>query len=415
MVTLDLGAERGGTEDFEHVNAIADYAEAQATLWAGSEELKSAFGELEDSLEVQSLLIGPWHALSRFLDAMSSRAARTPLEIEIRDYLKSRRPIAYDSLIGTFIRTIAVESGAKAAVGAMKVSQETSDVTSISKLNVYEAEGADRLKQMLHDAQTARLDQIDTMMGRLLASTDARIQDLKTQIADVEQLTEKVIHRFNATTRQYDDEFKNFVADQATEHGNKLAEWDGRYEAARKAILERTQIKKPVALWAALAKKHEFAYRVRAGLALLVGVGGLAAAFLVTKFSYGFAEDLFTDALAANRGTGTGALRATWLHELIFTASATLLYLTVYLWITRILVRMMLSEHHLAVDARSREAMADTYLGLIAENSSVNENDRAIILASLFRPVTDGLVKDDALPLISPAAIISGKILGGGT
>lgn len=414
MITLDLGVERGGTKDFEHVNAIADYAEAQANQWAGSEELKAAFGEPTDSPEVQLLLISPWHALSRFLDAMASRANRAPLELEIKDFLKDRKPLAYESLIGTFIRTIAVEGGALAAVGAMKVSQENSDVTTIT-LNVYEKDGADRLRQMLHHAQATRLDQLDATMGRLLASTEARIQDLKNQISDVEQLTEKVVHRFNATTQQYDQEFKSFVADQSTEHGNKLAEWDGKYEAARKAILERTQIKKPVALWAALAKKHEVAYRIRAGLALFVGIGGLAAAFLITKLSYRFAEDLFTDALAENRVIATGALRATWLHELIFTASASLLYLTIYLWITRILVRMMLSEHHLAVDARSREAMADTYLGLIAENSSVNENDRAIILASLFRPVTDGLVKDDALPLISPAAIISGKLVGGGS
>lgn len=69
-----------------------------------------------------------------------------------------------------------------------------------------------------------------------------------------------------------------------------------------------------------------------------------------------------------------------------------------------------MSEHHLGVDARSRESMAHTYLALLDNDGATDEKDRAIVLAALFRPVTDGLVKDDALPLISPAAILSRQL-----
>ena len=97
----------------------------------------------------------------------------------------------------------------------------------------------------------------------------------------------------------------------------------------------------------------------------------------------------------------------------MFVTGSTLLYLTMFLWGMRVLVRMFMTEHHLSIDAQSRASMANTYLALIKEGSAT-EGERAIVLASLFRPVVDGIVKDDALPLISPATILSGQMMGSG-
>ncbi|WP_354327114.1 DUF6161 domain-containing protein [Porphyrobacter sp. MBR-155] len=82
-----------------------------------------------------------------------------------------------------------------------------------------------------------------------------------------------------------------------------------------------------------------------------------------------------------------------------------------FFWIMRIVVRTYMTEHHLAIDATSRASMAETYLALKKE-SAATDQDRAIVLASLFRPVVDGIVKDDGLPAITPAAIISGLAVG---
>lgn len=75
-------------------------------------------------------------------------------------------------------------------------------------------------------------------------------------------------------------------------------------------------------------------------------------------------------------------------------------------WATRILVRLYMSEHHLAIDADERATMALTYLALM-ERGAVEEKDRALILAPLFRPSSDGIVKDDAAPDMSPAGLLS--------
>lgn len=79
---------------------------------------------------------------------------------------------------------------------------------------------------------------------------------------------------------------------------------------------------------------------------------------------------------------------------------------TIVFWAARILTRLFLSEHHLAIDAEERAIMAQTYLALTAEGQAT-EQERGIVLGSLFRPTADGIVKDDAAPDLSPASLLS--------
>ncbi len=83
--------------------------------------------------------------------------------------------------------------------------------------------------------------------------------------------------------------------------------------------------------------------------------------------------------------------------------------LTIVFWFGRIIVRIYLSEHHLAIDARFRATMTQTYLALTNEGKS-SEGDRNIILTAIFRPTTDGIIKDDAAPFMSWPLAISEKM-----
>jgi Family of unknown function (DUF6161) len=68
------------------------------------------------------------------------------------------------------------------------------------------------------------------------------------------------------------------------------------------------------------------------------------------------------------------------------------------IWAVRLLVRMFLSHTHLATDASERTTMVQTYLSLIEGGNLTSDEDRKLILQALFRPATDGLVKDEGLP-----------------
>ena len=68
------------------------------------------------------------------------------------------------------------------------------------------------------------------------------------------------------------------------------------------------------------------------------------------------------------------------------------------IWAIRLLVRIFLSNMHLENDAGERVTMAKTYLALIRSDSLSKEKNIDSVLAALFRPTGDGIVKDEGLP-----------------
>ncbi len=71
-------------------------------------------------------------------------------------------------------------------------------------------------------------------------------------------------------------------------------------------------------------------------------------------------------------------------------------------WIVRILVKIFLSNLHLSTDAKERVTMIKTYLAMLRDGEGLADEDRQIILQTVFRPSHVGIVKDEG----SPANII---------
>ena len=155
---------------------------------------------------------------------------------------------------------------------------------------------------------------------------------------------------------------------------------------------EHMKIKGPVEYWSKKADNHRqksaqyrkylLLFSTFAGIALLVGLYCLADRIVTTATN---------DKPAA--------------VYLTFVTLGVILT-TIVFWAARVLTRLFLSEHHLAIDADERSVMAQTYLALTAEGQAT-EQERAIVLGSLFRPTADGIIKDDAAPDISTASFLS--------
>lgn len=77
---------------------------------------------------------------------------------------------------------------------------------------------------------------------------------------------------------------------------------------------------------------------------------------------------------------------------------AYILLVTLVFWFIRLLVRIFLSNIHLENDAAERVTMAKTYLSLMRHGSLEGKEHLGTILAALFRPTGDGIVKDEGLP-----------------
>ena len=87
-----------------------------------------------------------------------------------------------------------------------------------------------------------------------------------------------------------------------------------------------------------------------------------------------------------------------WYALLIFASSSAL-------WIIRITVKIALSNLHLSEDAHERVVMIKTYLAFISEGHGLEENDKQLIMTSLFRPSNIGIIKDESS--ITVADIVS--------
>lgn len=71
---------------------------------------------------------------------------------------------------------------------------------------------------------------------------------------------------------------------------------------------------------------------------------------------------------------------------------------------------MFLSQPHPPPEVAERGVMAQTYLSLLDGKHVPEGEDRKLILQALFRPTSDGIVKDEGVPFsLAEALTRSGK------
>ena len=153
----------------------------------------------------------------------------------------------------------------------------------------------------------------------------------------------------------------------------------------------RTQLglQAPVAYWTLKADKHaknsKKMREIAAGYAIVAVVIAVIVLLLTAEALRSYTQ--FSPATVAYGALG-------------------LLITTVALWGGRILVRLYMSEHHLAIDAEERATMVHTFLALQL-GGQVEAKDLQLILGPIFRPSADGIVKDDGAPDLGLAGLLS--------
>lgn len=222
--------------------------------------------------------------------------------------------------------------------------------------------------------------------------------------------------RFSAWKAVVDEEVSSRFKDadrkvRAVQVFNKNLQKDRDSEFQRLVDLFHTQLrlKAPVALWERRSGDHNdkarCALRAFFGLVTVAVIVGGLAPFLFGDY---IAESFVTEVCStADSGTCTRELSA----KGPLTVAGILLIMSLMLWGIRLQYRVFLSERHLALDASEKQAFAETYLA-IKEGANVNSGSEAIVLASLFRPTQDGIIRDDETGFDISAAAILAKQLG---
>lgn len=176
------------------------------------------------------------------------------------------------------------------------------------------------------------------------------------------------------------------------------------FQRLKDLFYTQLRLKAPVALWKERADDHSAASKKAFSLflffiaiAIIVTIG--VPYFFGDYISSGFFEQFCTNGVSPTCErvfSAKGPLTLTGL----------LVSMSLILWIIRLQFKIHLSERHLALDASEKKAFAETYMAM-KEGSQVADENEAIILASLFRPTQDGIIKDDGsgVDLSVPALI----------
>lgn len=416
MFAIDFGSQGGGRRTFNNIGQLIDYIGEQISAWENDADFQAVIGS--HPVHPADQLRAFWHRWSTLRNQLGSYQQQfggdeAQIAASFQNVVSSSHATSRSSAEGTVVAEMASRDGPAAAYGALRLlsAQPTDDI--VTNMPKAQFEGLlsawARLSGLDTKSAATSRDALRRLANEMDAREAARISQMEEARDQLRERNSEIVSAIEAAGTEFGD-FRNKA--EALVHEDR-ARWEAEWEAKRDLYIEQLKIRAAVSQWTERADGHERTFVTQRRWAIGIGVAGLLIAICWVMGALSLAHWLFSDALVTGKLKEIpGTLRATWPQELIFAASASLLYLTLFLWTMRLLVRMMMSEHHLGIDARSRASMAHTYLALMEEKAASSDADRAIVLAALFRPVTDGLVKDDALPMISPATILSGGLAG---
>jgi hypothetical protein len=228
-----------------------------------------------------------------------------------------------------------------------------------------------------------------------IGSSDFQAQT--SAFSDFRARSEEAVKGFQVNLSKLQDTFTEHVTRASQAHDQRGVEFTGsqdergsRFDALyagheknlaqlRQTFLEDIALKAPATYWDEKKKTHHL-------LSWIFGLSSAAAMTGSVFLIYTFASTFFS---AQSVGGAAEAWRLGTLATIVVFA----------VWATRIIVRIFLSNLHLASDAAERVVMVKTYLSLLEGERLTAPEDRQLILQSLFRPTADGIVKDEGVPL----------------
>lgn len=149
-----------------------------------------------------------------------------------------------------------------------------------------------------------------------------------------------------------------------------------------KAFKEQMKLRSSVQYWMSKSREHRRrAHAQKAIIAAYAAIVGIVGVCVIPDFFK------FVGATAVE-------LRDSSATPLFLLTGASVLAISVALWVARMLVRVYLDERNRSLDAAERAVMAETYCALTSENL-VSESERILVLSSLFRPTGESSHKDD--------------------
>jgi Family of unknown function (DUF6161) len=227
------------------------------------------------------------------------------------------------------------------------------------------------------------------LLTKLESELNQKIEDQNRRLAELESANKTLNNEHESILKEKTQsletlrELKSQSLDVLHQKQNEifdeiLKKHKENIKATEEAFHNKLALSKPIDYWTSKRNAHKrLATKFAVAAAVSFAVLGTALGFVII-WAFG--------------NLGADENPKSWQLGVVIVAS----FFAV--WIIRILVRFLFSNQHLASDADERVTMVQTYLSLLQEGKGVEISDRALIVQQLFRPASDGIVKDDAAP-----------------
>lgn len=235
-----------------------------------------------------------------------------------------------------------------------------------------------------------------------------QLDEQKKQATRINDLILKLNRKRDRRHRQWVEAADKVIEEKFDEARKKVRLFElksQRAEEARVAEFKQLQslfqtqlrLRAPVKLWETRESKHS--ENSKSAMNKFICAGGIAIVFgLIVPFLFGdYIADSFSQLICttpATEGTIAQGCERAFSAKGPVTITGLLLVMSLLMWMARLQYRIHLSERHLALDASEKKAFAETYLAM-KEGEDVSRDNEAIVLASLFRPTQDGIIRDD--------------------
>ena len=200
----------------------------------------------------------------------------------------------------------------------------------------------------------------------ILNGAKKRLTDFENQKATQENVFERRIDK------QASDSEKQ-IAKQAEDFEITLNEAKGKLTDFETTFKENIALQSSVAYW---TKKREHHQKVMWWLAVFTVTSAVVTGLVTIQAANEYLDKTIDEVKLAQIGV-------------------TLAISTLGVWLTRLSAKIFISNLHLRTDADERVTMIQTYLAFLAEGKGPKDDERQLILQTLFRPSTTGFIKDD--------------------
>ncbi len=385
-LVLELG-EKGGKLEFDTPSEFQQWFADELTKWQWMNPIPQVNNALAQLRRIQN---DANKYVARWSQAISSNADEVAQRDALKQFVESnvgQQPLWLSSTTrGRFILGLSQDSarGPLVAAGAyLAIGGSYSPANEPLHPKVVEGaiEGFLFKKEIDWTATTHRevLEKLERQYAGNIAEQKRKKEEIEQENKILnEQFSSGLAEKLKLLDELHENQINDF---------NKLVDTHKtNLEAIEKAYDQKLALLKPVKYWN--ARKNSHADKTK-NFAIASGISGIVIFLVLGVLAYKFFLSI-----------PNGEKPQVW-QVAIFSVAAFF-----GIWFERILVRLFISNMHLATDAEERVTMLQTYLSIIREGSDFAPEDKKLILERLFHPAADGLVKDDAAPP-SPLEILT--------